>query len=204
LYVAAWPALLTTYDPQMSQSGDIAAWLQAIGALLAVPVAVVAVIFAAKAFRAQSDQLRDQRDLVRQQAKELQAAHDDREREATERRRAQAAQVFMELDYKIVRHPETGQTTTVSFRFKLRNTSAQPVYQVVIRWFQGTAPWSQNGVDHHEFRRLMPDPDGLIILERNLAPTCSNLDSYGAVAEFRDAASIRWRTTNDGRFEELP
>jgi hypothetical protein len=36
----------------VSQSGDIAAWVQAIGAVLVVPGSVVAVIFAAKAFRA--------------------------------------------------------------------------------------------------------------------------------------------------------
>jgi hypothetical protein len=76
-----------TYDPAVSHSGDIAAWVQAIGTVLVVPVSVAAVIFAAKAFRAQSAQLRDQRDFSKQQssvlalqAADLEAAHADRER----------------------------------------------------------------------------------------------------------------------------
>jgi hypothetical protein len=122
-------------------------------------------------------------------------------REAMERHRAQATQVFMTLDYTPIHRRNTGKTTA-DYGLTLRNTSAQPVYEVVIRWFQRTAPWSEDGVDHERLPRLMPDQ--VITLQRDLAARNSNLDSYGAVVEFRDAAGFRWRTTKDGRLEELP
>jgi hypothetical protein len=82
----------------------------------------------------------------------------------------------------------------------VNNASTRPVYDVIIRWHMRTAPWIHEGVAHEDIPRLIAG--GIAKRERTWLGT-EFPDSFGAVVEFRDAAGVRWRCTNDGQLEEL-
>lgn len=186
------------------------ALLAAIGTIVLAVLAIITAVYAIRAYRAQSIELKDQRDLnakqtpvLELQAKELQEALDERKREAGERRRAQATGVYITID-------RGGMATTQAQRAsgvrdpgfataRVTNTSNQPVYDLVISWHKGTAPWGDPDtadvlmpVDYLERMRAFPD---------NLPPTV-NLSLFGAVVRFRDAAGVHWLSRPDGKLTE--
>lgn len=128
-------------------------------AVLAV-FAIVTAVFALLAFRKQSrevgaieKQVTDQETLTKQQAelleiqgRQLDLQQKQFDQQAGERRRAQASRVFMWTEFgvypratKAQRASGDGQLEAVTVHIK--NTSEQPVYDVVIGWHKGTAPW---------------------------------------------------------------
>ncbi|MFI9382506.1 hypothetical protein [Kutzneria sp. NPDC052558] len=88
------------------------------------------------------------------QVAELLAAAGDREREALERRRAQAAQVFLWIQ----QGPVPALQGVHSFTVHVINSGIQPAYYIQIKWRQGSAPWHSEGSDVNEFSQLMPRP----------------------------------------------
>jgi hypothetical protein len=86
--------------------------------------AIVTAVLAFMAWRKQSREVRDQAEMLRLQAEEFRQLSADREREADERRRAQAVMVFVWERLTRDRHNKEVVVAHV------RNTSAQPVYGV--------------------------------------------------------------------------
>ncbi|WP_297546869.1 hypothetical protein [Amycolatopsis sp.] len=80
------------------------------------------------------------------------------------------------------------------------NTSDQPVFDVLVRWHNGTAPWSQGGKDTDELVALKPKEE--VQLSREWG-NGGNYSLAGVSLEFRDTAGVRWRRTRDGALDEL-
>jgi hypothetical protein len=205
-------------------------------AILATGSAVTAV-FAFLAFRKQSTevtilqrQARDQADVLRIQAEQLEAqreqfhdrrkvnekqivvlelqseelrtSREEREREATGRRRAQAAKVLMWEDRSPVdpRLPQTApgyRTPTITAC--VSNDSDQLIYDLEIQWHKGSVPWGDP-----EFVVHIP-AQGKEVFTRSLPadlPDFVDAAVYGAVLHFRDAAGVKWLRRPDGELSE--
>jgi hypothetical protein len=131
--------------------------------------AIVTAVFAILAFRKQSA--------------EVTMLQDDRQREAGERRRAQAAQVFVAVG---------GLTPDVSDEIRIRNTSEQPIYDLAALW-----------ADDAELQRLP------LLMPGDEYPFFAAIqDAAGSMPlvwlDFRDAGGLRWRTTSRGELTERP
>jgi hypothetical protein len=119
-------------------SETFAAQLTAAATLALAVLALATAILAFMAWRKQSREVSDQAEMLRLQAEEFRQLATDREREAQERRRAQAAQVYvwikslppdldLDLDpYRVVA--------------RVRNASPQPVYRLHCRWEKDEKP----------------------------------------------------------------
>lgn len=129
--------------------------------------AVVTAVFAFLAFRKQSAEVR----LLQEQAG----------RDIEQRRKAQAAKVFVIVG---------GLTPDLSDEICLRNHSEQPVYDLVAsspgRPELQRVPCVLPG-DVYPFFAGIQDPDGKMPL---------------VCLDFRDAAGVRWRTTSRGELTE--
>jgi hypothetical protein len=154
---------------------------------------------------------------TRLQAEERQAAErrraEQRQAEVERRQavilaRAQAEKVFLEED-RLDHNPAVTQAQHASgaasgpvITARVRNDSDQPVYDLVLSWHKGSAPWG-------EFERratLMPGKEWLSstrTLPDDL-PAYVNPEVYGAVVWFRDAYGLRWRRRPDGVLDEIP
>lgn len=158
----------------------------------------------------QRQQLDDQRainekqaEVATLQAQELRESLDERKREADEQRRAQASRVFiheerLDADPRVPQasraaRGEQPQPVVVAH---VMNTSQQPVYNVLISWHLGTAP---KGRCH-----LMPLMPGAEDKDIQPVPPDADAEKFGAVAFFRDAAGVTWRTRPDGQLDEIP
>src|SRR6266851_5490723 len=94
-----------------------------------------------------------QTDVLELQAQELKASIEQRNREAEERHRAQAVRVFM-WEERLDHDPRVDQATlsargerpTPVIEARVRNASDQPIYEIMIRWHRGTAPWGQGDI----------------------------------------------------------
>ena len=142
----------------MSLAGP--AWLAAIAAVVLAVAATVTAIFAIGAFGKQNGQLRDQQmaharlaELIQLQAEELRDA-------ARGRMRAQAAQVFIELDrippVTAAAGPVRGEPD-LPWRLsaRVRNTSSQPIYDLHVIWQAGLVRMGKPD----RMGRLMPGRD---------------------------------------------
>jgi hypothetical protein len=166
-------------------SETFAAQLTAVATLALAVLALVTAALAFLAWQKQSREVKDQADMLKLQAEEFTQLSADRQREAGERRRAQAVQLYMWMTIdskdKVIAH--------------VRNTSQQPVYDVRL-WgmpetggIKRTQPLMPD--DEWSVRLAMPAPDALLL-------------AWKGAFTFRDRAGIRWQTWADGRLEELP
>jgi hypothetical protein len=76
------------------------------------------------------------------------------------------------------------------------NASQQPVYNVIISWHLGHEPKGP-----HYLMPLMPGAEDKDI---QAVPPGAEPKMLGAVAFFRDAAGVTWRTRPDGQLDEIP
>ena len=170
--------------------GDVPTW----GLLF---FALVGAVFAIMAFRKQSEEVR----LLKDDA-EVQAG--ERRREAEERRRAQAARIYVVREYlpgpgvtignpTLVRH---GSPLTVAAT--VHNSGGQPIYDVRVHWVDVGAGVQAGCEDllgtigpgeQHQSQRGAP---GGFVIPDNFVP----------VAYFRDAAGLRWTLTPAGQLEQ--
>lgn len=137
------------------------------------------------------------------QAEELQAARAIREQDAEDRRRRQASRVFFEGDIGLGIVMFVGQDLDNEPRYyeaKIANQSDLPIYDVRVRWHQGSAAWqSTDGEIEDHWERLMPGKSNSVSRQLpNHAKT-----GYDAVVEFRDAAGWVWRRDRDGQLDEV-
>ena len=67
---------------------------------------------------------------------------------------------------------------------------------LIISWHLGTMPKGQ--------RYLTPLMPGAQDEDTQPVPPGADADKFGAVAFFRDAAGVTWRTRPDGQLDEIP
>jgi hypothetical protein len=180
--------------------------------------AIITAVLAYLAFRKQSrevtaieQQVSDQKelsakqaDLLKVQSDQLELQRRQFEQDQMDRRRAQAAAVYVTSDLSILR---VNTKVSGSVVVTVTNTSPRPVYDLVIDWRKGTAPWDQpqfeavlhpmgtrEGGDMVRKTRRLPD-DVAATNDRAL---------YSAVVRFRDANGVHWLLTPDGHLTEEP
>lgn len=129
------------------------------------------------------------------QVSELRGVLDDRKQEAVERRRAQAAQVYVWEAH--ITHHEIGMPSQPTIKAFVRNTSEQPIYDVRFNWGSASS-------FTHETRRVAPLPPKEEDSDAALVPGGPGWSTFGAAVTFRDRAGVWWRTRPGGRFDELP
>jgi hypothetical protein len=144
-----------------------------------------------------------QAEVAALQAQELRESLDERKHEADARRRAQASRVFiheerLDADPRIPQASRTarGEQPQPVVVAHVMNASQQPVYNVIISWHLGTMPKGR-----HCLKALMPDAEDKDIQP---VPPGAPPEKFGAVAFFRDAAGVTWRTRPDGQLDEVP
>jgi hypothetical protein len=147
-----------------------------------------------------------QAEVLKLQASELQESLKERERQAEQARRSQAARVFLTDDrFKGRTSLEAyGDVIGVgprppSITATVHNTSDQPIYDAELLWRRGSAPHGDPnpervgtllpGEQHKGKREFPPD---------------TNLDVSGAILRFRDAAGAKWIRRSDGYLGEQP
>jgi hypothetical protein len=146
----------------------------------------------AELLKVQSDQLAEDRKVNAEQigvltlqAEELRQVSADRDREALERRRAQAVQVYMWLT------PTDAKNQLVAY---VRNTSQQPIYNVA---FHGMPESAQAEVS---LKPVMPGEE--ISHTYSPTPPATPRKTRTRYVTFRDRAGVFWRTYSGGLLEE--
>ena len=190
---------------------DLSGEITAIATAVLAAFAIVTGIYAVRAFRKQSQEVRDQASMLQiqseqlaeqrkvneeqirvlaLQAAELRESLDERKHEAVERRNAQAAQVHIVL--KVVARGREGgpeiEATAV-------NTSErqQPVYDVKLYWHLGQQGYGSPN----------PELPGTLLTLRDESrrrefPRGADPAACAAALSFRDAFGVNWVKTPDG------
>jgi len=206
--------------------GDVPTWLLALVSLLALGAAVLAyrkqsqeVRDQAEQLSLQSQQLADQKRvndeqvrLMALQEQELRAAQDERKRQTTERREAQARQVaaWFGAEIPTLTEPEDGWGAWI------RNASLLPVFDVRVFFHfvqeLGAGRVDARGLSWYPIDRGGPVEPVRVIPPgekryveipgaiRNMVDQC-DVQTYVVAIHFTDAAGIRW--VRDGRGELL-
>src|SRR5579859_7942599 len=173
------------------------AWITAIATAALAGSVIVALCIGGRSVRRRARPLTGQRDLTADLAEAVALLSKDLRQSADERRRAQASQVFIELD----RGAET-KATEWRVRATVRNTSQQPVYDLYVIWLLGTTRAGKPD----RAARLLPGRE--VCFERGPAPDGSDepIDpgALAAFLTFRDTAGIRWTVREDGTFSDIP
>ncbi len=135
----------------------------------------------------------EQTGVLRLQADELRASIDERQNQATERRRAQASLIYVWEERIAERTAGVGPVNTVTAHVK--NTSGQPIYDLRFSWRVDRQQ------DHQTIRAspLMPGEE-----DSDISPVAGTGSStLSAVVIFRDRSEWWWRVWPDGRLDEL-
>lgn len=122
-----------TLDAGSIWATDVPAWIGTLATVGLLIGAIITAMYAIKAFRTQSEQLADQRkiserqtEVLELQATELRESLDERERQAVERRRAQAVNVYIGLPLRGIRLVQPS----------AQNASSLPVFDAQF-WYSG-------------------------------------------------------------------
>lgn len=174
-----------------------ATWVGAMATTGLLILALITAIFAILAFGKQSrairilqDQVDDQRLANKQQADVLVLQGRELEASFKQRRRAQAAQVFVES--MSADHSESVPT----FRASIRNSSSQPIHDLVVRWIDVNGAFT-----HPELHANLMPGEAVEKTQRQSIPT--DKGSSAMTVWFRDADNQCWQTTDRGELSEL-
>jgi hypothetical protein len=184
------------------------AWIAAIAtAVLAVSV-IVAMWLARDAFQARSPKQKNRRELIAQLTEALELFSKNVRQSAEERRRAQACQVFIELD----RRPaaaKPGEEPADQGRVEspwrvgatVHNASQQPVYDLYVIWLHGTVRVGKPD----RAARLMPGQHRCFERGPDLDSPEQQIDpnALAAFLTFRDTAGVRWTVREDGTLSDI-
>jgi hypothetical protein len=194
-------------------------WIAAIAtAVLAVGV-IVAAGLARKALSAHLRQLGTQHELTAQLAAAIELQSQHLRLALDERRRAQAFQVFIELNRRPAAlaapdpepaepDPESGGpdpagAAPVSWQVvaTVHNNSQQPVYDVYVIWLLGTTRLGRPD----PAARLLPGHEVTFERGPDSAAPGSPVDPAGLTAflTFRDTAGVRWTVREDGTLSDI-
>jgi hypothetical protein len=202
---------------------DVPTWITGIGTAILATFAIVTAVYAIRAFRAQAQEVRDQAAMLNVQsdqlaeqrrinekqtgvlelqANELRESLAEREREAEQRHRAQAALVFI---IETVRPADplilSRNSLTVALQARtvlVRNTSNQPIYNVELVWCH--EPVGHGEPNLEPLGTLTPNDETRITRE---FPPDTDMDVSEAVLRFTDAAGVRWLRCPDGYLNEI-
>jgi hypothetical protein len=166
-------------------AADVPGWITAIATAGLLIGAIITAIYAARAFGKQAEGFA----ILKEQS----------QREAEQRKIAQASQVFIWTGTTQTPYIEGAVRSiapAVAIIAHLKNTSPQPVYDVHIVWRKLETAWDQPDFigpvllpGQEEDRQRLIDPN---------YPGQENLAQFGAVAHFRDATGWHWRANTDG------
>jgi hypothetical protein len=145
--------------------------------------AIVTAWYARRAFLKQSKDVSDQAAMLDLQRRQL-------EQDQLERRRAQAARVFIMIEGSEDRQ---GQVTLMATAC---NTSSQPVFDLWVRWRTAHGEFGTPSVAP-QFLPGATRPFEVIWTE------AAGMSETGVSLDFRDAAGVHWRTTDRGILTEL-
>jgi hypothetical protein len=171
----------------------------------------IAAVYAIRAYRKQAEEVRTIKDeavkrgeLIDQQTEVLKEQKQWFIDEHTERRRAQACMVFITTEAgpdprRTEEQLDKGVPWHEGVTAHVKNTSAQPVYDLTIDWRQGTASWGEPDCvsvlipgAQEDRTRIYPEE-----LPANVDPAV-----FSAVARFRDAGGVKWLIRPDGNLSE--
>jgi hypothetical protein len=171
------------------QAGDLATWVQDV-------VIALTAVYAVKAFRKQSEELKSnqkfnekQSTVLDLQANELRVARADRHRD-------QASRVFM--DYYMHRNRDSRNQVSDSedsLQVIVTNTSDRPIYDVNIHWNTDliSPAWSYSA------QHLRPDHR---CSETQSWPTSEKSTGVNPTISFRDSFGAHWDCTKSGILTE--
>jgi hypothetical protein len=199
-------------------SVSVPAWITALATIGLLVGAIVTAVYAKKAFEKQAAQLRDQqeinnklrrvadlqledlkasleerkqsRDVADLQFADLQGSLDERQRDRVDRRRAQAASVFIAVGNMHKAGTELGANSLAT------NESTRPIYDLIAQW-------------NNRFQKLGAPEKRPQLGPGETTPFNSTWHSesppsgIGISVEFRDAAGVCWRTTDRGELIEI-
>ena len=167
-------------------SSDLSGEITAIATAILAAFAIVTATLAYMAFRRQTQEVA----ILQQQMKEQQ---DVLAREARERHRAQAARVFISLNYR----------DEQSASFTVANTSEQPVYDAEIQWRQSRS--RPRIIRHSPLGTILPGDRRIIVCEPTQGDpgTLPDPDDHFTTLIFLDAAGVMWTRRLDGDLSEL-
>jgi hypothetical protein len=179
-------------------------WIAAVATVVLAIGAVITVYFARKAFHAQSRQLKDQQEINEKLAQAIPLQTKELHESLDERRRVQAAQIFIELD-RIAPHGQGPATPAQPaagpspwrLNLTVHNTSKQPVHDLYVIWQLGTVRMGKPD----PMARLMPGCDASF--ERTGPQEATDPSALGAFVAFRDAAGVRWAVREDGTLTDI-
>lgn len=191
---------------------EVATWVTAVATVVLAFGAYATTVLAIRAFKQQGKEVSDQAELLRiqseqlaedrkinaeqirvltLQAEELKQVAGDRERDAQERHRAQALQVYT------WETREGAEPTEIVAH--VRNTSQQPIYDVQLHWWPEPDP---NDTDDEETSATLI---GDLMPGTEYNEPADELGPYACSAiSFRDRAGVWWQTMPNGRLKELP
>lgn len=201
-------------------SVDLSGEITAIATAVLAFFAIVTAVFAFLAYRKQSgevraieQQVKDQQEVTKQQtellgiqAAQLELQRRQFDKQLAERRRSQASRVFIWSDIgpdprRTDEQIDKGVPWREGVTAHIRNTSEQPIYDLMVSWQKGTAPWDAP----FPMSVLMPgqQEDLTHVFPDDLPPTV-NVSLFSAVVRFRDASGVRWLLRPDGHLAEEP
>jgi hypothetical protein len=178
--------------------GDVPAWV-------AVGVAACALIGAGLLYRKQSEQLDDQRKVSEKLTAVIELQGAELRESLSERLRAQAAQIFIEVDRippaaegAVSRGQEKAGPLPWLLKARVHNTSKQPIYDLYVIWQLGTVRMGRPD----PMARLMPGNDASFDRTGPQATAPGPPTDPSAFLAFRDAAGVRWAVREDGTLTE--
>jgi hypothetical protein len=198
-------------------SALVATQVTAIATAALALFAVVTAVFAFLAYRKQSaevgilgQQAKDGAEVLELQVRELRESLDERRRDSAERRRTQASLMFIWTEnfdrgdlngsraeaYSKALQKSGAEVGAAVAAAHVRNTSAQPVYDLVVGWNLESVLMGGN-------QRMLPLMPGEEHFDAEPVPAGASPGAYDAVAFFRDASGVRWRAQPDGVYEEV-
>jgi len=170
-------------------------WIAAIATAVLGVSLIVAIWLARSALGARSGQPTAQRELAAELTETLAALSKHLRQSADERRRAQACQVFIELDRATTAAADWRVCATV------HNASQQPVYDLYVIWLLGTTRMGKPD----RAARLLPGQQCSFERgpELEAKDNPADPDALAAFLTFRDAAGVRWTVREDGTLSDI-
>ena len=184
------------------------AWIAAIAtAVLAVSV-IAGIWLARDGLRARSASRANEREPIALLTEAIELLSKNLRLSADERRRAQACQVFIELD-RSMPNPNPGQApadqgsldSTWRVGATVHNSSPQPVYDLYVIWLHGTVRVGKPD----RAQRLLPGQHRCFERGPDLDASEQPIDpnALAAFLTFRDTAGIRWTVREDGTLSDI-
>jgi hypothetical protein len=137
----------------------------------------------------------------RKQSQELELQWRQLQQQEADRRREQASRVFIWTTRDVdPRYSPEGQASGAhdTLTANVANTSMQPIYDLVVSWRRGTAPWEPN--DTRPI--LMPGEQLEITRQYPRDLTLGERGSLSAFVRFRDSSGAHWLLLPDGQLTE--